>query len=85
MWLSIWGGGGVHWWQVVGSLWLVLCFRGVFPAFCPLSCCALGGLLAYVPLFGVFRGFLEGFGAVVWVCVGLVICVACGAFVCLSG
>ena len=27
----------VHWWQASRLLWLVLSFRAVFPAFCPLS------------------------------------------------
>ena len=71
----------VHWWQVVGSLWLVLCFRGVFPAFCLPYCFACGGLLANMPSFRVLRAFLAGFGVVVWVCVVLVLCVACVAFV----
>ena len=53
----------------------------VFPAFCPLSCFALGALLANMPLFRVLRAFLEGFVGFVWVCVGCVLCVACGAFV----
>lgn len=35
-----------------------------------------------MPLFGVFRAFLVGFRVVVWVCIVWVICVACGAFVC---
>ena len=71
----------VHWWQVVGFrgcpflLWCV-------SSFCPLSRSSLGALLANMALFRVFRGFLEGFSCLVWVCVALVICVACGAFVC---
>ena len=67
------------------ALGLVRSSDGVFPAFCPLFCFAFGGLLAYMPLFGVFRGFLEGFGVVVWVCSSWALCVACGAFVCVSG
>ena len=61
---------GVHWWQVVRLSGLVLRFRGVFPAFCPLYCFALGGLLAYMPLFSVLRGFLEGFGVRMYICMG---------------
>ena len=38
---------------------------GVFPAFC---CFALGALIANMPLFRVFRAFLEGFICLVWVC-----------------
>ena len=60
---------------------LVRSFRAVFPAFCPLSRFVLVGLLANMPLFRVLRAFLEGFGVVVWVCVVLVLCVACVAFV----
>ena len=55
------------------------------PSFCPLSRSSLGALLANMAPFRVFRGFLEGFMGFVWVCAGLVICVACGAFVCVSG
>ena len=36
-------------------------------------------------LFRVLRAFLEGFGVVVRVCVVLAHCVACGAFVYVSG
>ena len=57
----------------------------VFPAFCPLCCFACGGLLANMALFRVFRAFLEGLMGFVWVCVGWALCVACGAFVCVSG
>ena len=50
-------------------------------AFRPLSRFALGALLANMALFRILRGFLARFGVVVWVCVVLVLCVACGAFV----
>ena len=53
-----------------------------YSAFCPLYCFVFGWLLADMPLFSVLRGFLEGFGGFVWVCVALVLCVACVAFVC---
>ena len=62
-----------------GVLALVLWCR--VPSFCPLSRFALGALLANMALFRVFKAFLEGFGVFVWVCVVLVLCVACGAFV----
>ena len=88
LWLSLWGGGRAHWWQVVGSLWLVLSFRGVFsssgrvfPAFWSLCCSSLGASLANMALFCILRAFLAWFGVVVWVCVVLVVCVACVAFV----
>ena len=57
----------------------------VFPAFCPLPCFALGGMLANMALFAILRGFLGGFMCFVWVCMSCVLCVACGAFVCVSG
>ena len=41
----------------------------------------LVALLANMALFRVLRGFLAGFGVVVWVCVGLLVCVACVGFV----
>ena len=54
-------------------------------SFCPLCCSSLGALLANVALFRVFRAFLARFMGFVWVCVVLVRCVACGAFVCVRG
>ena len=54
-------------------------------AFCLLYRFALGALLADMALFRVLRAFLEGFVVFVWVCVVLVLCLACGVFVCVSG
>ena len=51
------------------------------PCFCPLSCSSLGALLADMALFRVLKGFLAGFSCSVCVCVALVLCVACVAFV----
>lgn len=48
-------------------------------AFCPFATFACGGLLAYMPLFRNLRRFSARFGVVVWVCVILVVCVACVA------
>ena len=82
------GGGGVHRWQVVGASGPAEGWRwsfGALPAFCPLSRFACGALHLNMALFRVFRGFLAGFGVVVWVCVAWVLCVACGAFVCVRG
>ena len=56
-------------------------FRPFVPAFCPLYCFSSDVLGLNMPLFGVFRGFLAGFMGFVWVCVALVVCVACVAFV----
>ena len=81
LWLSFVGGGRAHWVQVVRLSGLVLSSGRVFPAFRPLSCFALVALLANMPLFGVLRGFLEGFMGFVWVCLAWVLCVACVAFV----
>ena len=55
------------------------------PSFCPLSRFVFGALSLNMALFRVLRAFLAWFGVVVWVCVVLVVCVACGAFVCVSG
>ena len=55
-----------------------------FP-FIRLSCSSLGALLANMALFSVLRGFLAVFICLVCVCIALVLCVACGAFVCVSG
>ena len=65
-----------------GWLWS---FGGVFPSFCPLCCSSLGALSTNMALFRVLRAFLEGFVGFVWVCVVLVLCVDCGAFVCVRG
>ena len=55
---------------------------GVFPAFWSLCCFALGALLANMALFRIFRAFLGGFPCWMWVCIASMLCVACGAFVC---
>ena len=55
------------------------------PSFCPLSRFVLVGLSLKYAFIRILRGFLEGFGVLVWVCIGCVLCVACGAFVCVSG
>lgn len=62
-----------------------VCVPSLFPAFCLLSCFALVVLLANMPLFGVLRGFLAGFGVRMYICMGWGLCVDCGAFVCVSG
>ena len=51
-------------------------------AFCPSYRFAL---LANMALFGFLRAFSAGFVVLVWVCIALALCVACGAFVCVSG
>ena len=58
---------------------------GVFPDFRPPSCLVLGALLANMALFRVLRGFSEGFPCWMWVCIASMLCVACGAFVCVRG
>ena len=55
------------------------------PAFCPLFCFACLGLLANMALFRVLMAFLARFMGFVWVCLAWVLCVACGAFVRVSG
>ena len=48
-------------------------------SFCPLYRFSLGVLSLNMVLFRVFRAFLGGFERFVWVCVVLVLCVACVA------
>ena len=90
MWLSIWGGGGVHW--VAGG-------AGCGGFCCPFVVCSVAFFLPFVrfpafapdvlglnmPLFAILRRFLAGFRVLVYICMGLVLCVACVAFVCVSG
>ena len=69
-------GGGVHWSKgaqafedsgpVIGWLWSS---SGALPAFCPLYYIVLVVSLANMALFRVLRGFLEGFGVRMYVCV----------------
>ena len=51
----------------------------VFPSFRPLSCFALGAFPLKYAFIRVLRAFLAWFGVVVWVCLVLGLCVACGA------
>ena len=53
----------------------------VSPPFCPLASFAYDTLCLNMALFRVLRGFLEGFTVQMYVCMGLGICVDCGAFV----
>ena len=55
------------------------------PCLCPLSYFACGALHLNMALFRVLRAFLARFGAFVGVCVAWVLCVDCGAFVCVRG
>ena len=79
-----------RWWCLLGAggallLLLFGCVPSLRPAFCPLSCFACGALHLNMALFRVFKGFLEGFGVRMYVCMGLGFCVDCGAFVCVRG
>ena len=60
-------------------------FRPFLPDFCPLSCFMLVTSLANMALFRVLRGFLARFGVRMYIYMGLVLCVDCGAFVCVRG
>ena len=62
----------------VSKIVLMLPLFGVFPAF-PDS--TLGAFPLNMALFRVLRAFLEGFGVRMYVYMGLVLCVACVAFV----
>ena len=87
-WLSIWCGGGVHWCRWSGNSCYFADVSKIgqdtagCSAFCPLSRFVLGALSSDMALFRVLRAFLARFGVVVGVCVVLVLCVACVAFVC---
>ena len=63
----------VHWCRCAGFLsvlyWLVSS-GGALPAFCSLYCFVLVVSLANMALFRVLRGFLEGFGVRMYVCMG---------------
>ena len=74
------GAGG----QGTLAILLTLAKMDKIPAFRPLSCFALGSLALNVALFRVLRAFFGGFGRFVWVYVACVLCVACGAFVCVN-
>ena len=63
---------------VIGWLWSS---GGALPAFCPLYCFACGALHLNMALFRILRGFLARFGVRMCVCMGLVLFVACVAFV----
>ena len=76
---------GCRWSGCRGFRWSAVCVPSLCSCLCPLCCFVCGALLANMPLFRVLRAFLAGFVGFVWVCVGLVLCVACEAFVCVSG
>ena len=65
----------------VPVLRLVYSSGRVVPPFCPLARFACGVLCLNRPPFRVLRAFLARFMGFVWVCVVLVLCVACVAFV----
>ena len=68
-----------------GFRWSAVCVPSLSPCLSSLCCFCFPAIPAKYALFRNLRGFLAWFGFVVWVCVGLVLCVACGAFVCVSG
>ena len=86
--LSLWGGGGVHWWQVVGAALAILLTSAKMdkiPSFWSFSRFTSGALSLNIALFRILRAFLRGFSCSVWVCLAWVLCVDCRAFVCVSG
>ena len=68
----------------VPALWGLSSLWWRVPSFCSSYRFASGAALANVALFRVFRAFLAGFERFVWVYVACVLCVACGAFVCVN-
>ena len=82
-------GGRVHWVQVVqgagsagGLSW---CVPSLSPCLLSAFLLCLPAIPAKYALFRVLRAFLEGFSCSVWVCLAWVLCVACVAFVRVSG
>ena len=79
------GGGGVHWVQVVGVQGLPVscgvCVPSLYPYLSFLCCFCFPTIALKYAFVRVLRAFLAGFGRFVWVCVVLVRCVACVAFV----
>lgn len=65
----------------VSKIVLMLLLFGVFPPFRLLPCFALGAFPLKYAFISVLRAFLAGFICLVWVCVVLVLCVACVVFV----
>ena len=61
--------------------WRVLLLWSCVHSFCPHYCFVLGASLANMALFRVLRAFIWVYRLLVWVCVVLVLCVACVAFV----
>ena len=55
------------------------------PSFCPLSRSSLGAFPLKYAFIRVLRAFLAWFVGFVWVRLACVLCVACGAFVCVRG
>ena len=69
-----------------GALLLPLfgCVPSLSPCLCPFPT-LLAVSLVNMALFRVLRGFLARFGVRMYVCMGLGVCVDCGAFVCVRG
>ena len=67
------------------AILLTLAKTAGIPPFCPLSCFACVRFRLNMALFRVLRAFSAGFRVLVWVCIISVLCVACVAFVCVSG
>ena len=75
-----------RWWCLLGAggallLLLFGCVPSLCPAFCPLSCFACRVACEY-GFISRFKGVLARFGVQMYVCMGLGLCVDCGAFVC---
>ena len=91
VWPSLWGGGGVHWVQVVQGAGCRTCRRLALILWwrVPLLLSALSLCLCWVVLeiclYSHFKGVLAGFPCWMWVCIASMLCVACGAFVCVCG
>lgn len=84
VWLSLCGGGRAHWLQVVQASrvcrWSFGACSCLYPCLLSLSCIPFPAIVLYYALFRILRGFLEGFGVRMYICMGWVLCVDCGAF-----
>ena len=91
---------GARWWAFVPAfivstgacggraalaILLTLAKMDKIPSFCPLYCFALVAMPLKYAFIRILRAFIRVYGLLVWVCSSWVLCVACRAFVCVSG
>ena len=78
----------VHWLQAFEGAGPEECLRWssgrVFRCFCPLPRFVFVGLSLKYAFIRVLMAFLAGFPCWMYICIACVLCVACGAFVCVN-